>query len=481
MLNRLESTDTILNDSLETIVDKKNTPKALVEELEHASEVGKFTSSHDAELLSRITDFEAESKKVTRIIDYRMMPLFCIFYFVDFLDRANIGNATLGGIHEDLHLTPKQLSTCISAFYITYIMFEVPSNIILERTSAKVWLSFIMLLWGIMTLVMAFAQNFTGLIICRLFLGITESGYIPGIIFIMSKAYQPREFGTRMAILLCMSSLSGIVSGPIAYATSFLEGRHGLHGWQYLFIIEGIPTIVLSIASYFCLFDDVSEVKWLNDEQKALHRARSTSPVEDHSKAVDFSTIKKTLSDWKTWMFSLVYCLNALTFTSYTVFAPTIIDGFGFPVLTSQLLTAPPHALSAVVVLIGGFLVDKYNRRGILMLCGFSTAALGYTLLLILKKPWELYAALFIIPLGLGLQLSSVVSWAAVNFNDLDVRVIGVAVVVMLGNSGGIVSSYLYPLTDGPHYYFGNSFNLICCAVGAASAGLTSYFLYREY
>jgi hypothetical protein len=141
----------------------------------------------------------------------------------------------------------------------------------------------------------------------------------------MSKAYQPREFGTRMAILLCMSHLSGIVSGPIAYATSFLEGRYGLHGWQYLFILEGAPTIVLSVVSYFYLFDDVSQVKWLTDEQKALHRARSTSNTGGHS--VSLSTIKRTILDWKTWMFSLVYFLNGITLTSCTIFLPTIIDG----------------------------------------------------------------------------------------------------------------------------------------------------------
>ncbi|KAI8092333.1 major facilitator superfamily domain-containing protein [Gilbertella persicaria] len=434
----------------------------------------------DHDLLSTITDKEAEFKKITHIIDVRMLPLFCIFYFMDYLDRANIGNATLGGIQHDLHLTPQELSTAISAFYITYIIFEVPSNIVLKRTNPVMWLSLIMLLWGVMTLVMAFAKNFASLLICRLLLGAAESGYIPGILYMMSRVYRPSEFGLRIAFLISMASISGIVSGPIAYGTAFLEGQKGLHGWQYLFILEGVPTICLSVVSYFYLFDDIKNVHWLSPAQKVLHRQTTNTSSQEQTQ-VTWRNILSATMDWKTCLFSTVYFLNAINMVSYHVFLPTIIDGFGFPVLTSQLLTAPPNVITAIATVLGGYLADKYdNKRGVLMTTGFSIASLGYMLLLILHGRWARYTSLFIIPLGIGLQAPANVGWSAINFPRLEIRVIAVAVVVMIGNSGSVVASYLYPLHHAPHYYMGNTFNLCVAISGALFSALTSYLLYRQ-
>ncbi|KAI9273521.1 major facilitator superfamily domain-containing protein [Helicostylum pulchrum] len=431
------------------------------------------------DLVANIIDREAEEKKILKQLDCRMLPLFCIFYFVDFLDRANIGNATLAGIQDDLHLTPGQLSMAISGFYITYIIFEVPSNVVLKRINAVMWLSLIMLVWGIMTIVIAFVTDFTGLMVCRLLLGAAESGYVPGILYMMSKVYRPREFGLRLAFLLCMSSLSGIVSGPIAYGTSFLEGHGGLHGWQYLFIIEGIPTVILSVVSYFYLFDDVQTVPWLTSTQKALHKHYTNG--SDTEVPVTVKSFKKACYDWKTGLFAIVYFLNATSLVSYQVFTPTIIDGFGFPVLTSQLLSAPPNVMQTIMTLLGGYLTDRYsNKRGRLMGAGFAMAALGYLLLIVLESRWGRYGSLFIIASGLGLQAPANVGWSAINFPKLEVRVIAVAVVVMIGNSGGIVSSYLYPLSDGPHFYFGNIFNLCCAVIGSIVSIITSYLLWRQ-
>lgn len=214
-----------------------------------------------------------------------------------------------------------------------------------------------------------------------------ESGFIPGILYMMSKMYRPREFGLRLALLLCMSSVSGIVSGPIAYGTSFLEGQRGLHGWQYLFILEGVPTICLSVVSYFCLFDDIKTVSWLTDTQKALHREYTNAPNEEV--ALSMRIFLKAILDWKTFFFSITYFLTVINLTSYQVFTPTIIDGFGFPVLESQLLSAPPNVVQTISIIIGGYMADKFeNKRGILMVIGFSIGAIGYMLLLILQGRW---------------------------------------------------------------------------------------------
>ncbi|ORZ12407.1 major facilitator superfamily domain-containing protein [Absidia repens] len=399
-----------------------------------------------------------QEKKIVRALDLRMMPLFCVFYFADFLDRANIGNATLAGIQNDLHLSSSQLSFAISAFYITYIMFEIPSNCILKRTRASIYLSSIMLAWGLVTIVLAFVTNFVGLFICRLLLGVAQSGYVPAILYQMSLVYKPTENTMRVAVLLTMASLSGIVSGPLAYASSFLEGQNGLHGWQYLFILEGVPTVVLSVLSFFLLFDDISRVKWLTNDQKEIQRSRMAQSSSDsndgeHSNSsVTFQTFIQTFADWKVYMFSLVYFCQAVCMTSISIFLPTIIAGFGYPVLTSQLLTAPPCIASSAFVLLSGYITDRYDRRTPILIFGFFIMIMGYVLLLILHDSWALYGGLFVLTSGMGMVAAPTVGWSSVNFPDATIRVLAVATVVMIGNSGGVVASFLYPISNAPHH-----------------------------
>ncbi|KAG0739624.1 hypothetical protein G6F57_011692 [Rhizopus arrhizus] len=387
---------------------------------------------------SRLIDKKREQKLIARTIDRHIMPLFCVFYFIDFLDRTNIGNASLGGIKNDLNLTSEQLSLAISAFFITYLIFEVPSNIALKRTTATFWLSFIMLVWGIVTLCMAFTKNFQSLLVCRLLLGAAESGYVPGILYVLSKLYRPDEFSKRVAVLLCMTALSGVVSGPIAYGTSFLEGRKGLHGWQYLFIIEGVPTICLGIISYIFLFDNIEQVSWLTDDQKAIHKSHIQIP-EAHIH-VDVRTIIKAILDWKTIMFSLCYFLCGINLISFQIFTPIIVNGFGFSVLNSQLLSAPPSVMLAAATYLGGYLTDKHkNKRGIIIAIGFLVTAIGFMLLRILEDRWAKYGSLFVIPFGVGVQFAANVGWSAINFPILDIRAVAVAIIIMFGSGGGVL------------------------------------------
>lgn len=155
-----------------------------------------------------------------------------------------------------------------------------------------------------------------------------ESGYIPGILFILSKVYTPDEFSIRVGILLTMATLSGLVSGPLAYGVSFLDGRNGLTTWQYLFIVEGVPTIVLSMVSYIYLFNDIQDVKWLSTEQKVLQVNRMVHQcAETNDNPVTMKKFKKAVFDWKTLAFSTVFLLNSINVTSITVFSPSLIGG----------------------------------------------------------------------------------------------------------------------------------------------------------
>lgn len=161
------------------------------------------------------------------------------------------------------------------------------------------------------------------------------------MLYQMSRMYKPRELSSRIGILICMACIAGIVSGPIAYGTSFLEGRNKLHGWQYLFILEGVPTIVLSIVSYFSLFDTVDQVSWLTPEQKALQHKRMMDQEQGDgngsSSKIGWGTIYKAIADWKTWLFAVVYMTNAVNFYSFAIFSPMLIDGNVFRFCSSRI------------------------------------------------------------------------------------------------------------------------------------------------
>ncbi|KAI8089247.1 major facilitator superfamily domain-containing protein [Halteromyces radiatus] len=464
---------------MDDTMNKKETHISISSTSSSSFSIPHFTTHHVEIMNERNEDILAQEKKIVRRLDWRIMPLFCVFYFADFLDRANIGNAALAGIQTDLHLSATQFGFGISAFYITYIIFEIPSNVILKKTRASIWLSLIMLLWGIATICLAFITDFTGLVICRLILGAAQSGYIPAILYQMSLVYKPNEMSMRLAFLLTMSSLSGIVSGPLAYASSFLEGRLGLHGWQYLFILEGVPTVLLSFLSFFYLFDNIDRVTWLTEEQKTLQHMRMAESSPPSVTPITLKTFILAFSDWKLYMFSLVYCLNSICMTSLSIFLPTIIKGFGYPTLTSQLLTAPPSVVNSVFILLGGYLTDRFDFRTPVLMTGFSIMALAYTLMLVLNDAWALYGVLFIVEIGTGLIATSVVGWSSVNFPDTTVRAVAVAAVVMIGNSGGVIASFLYPSTNAPRHYFGNTFCLVCAVMAIGATGITGFLLYR--
>ncbi|ORE07999.1 MFS general substrate transporter [Rhizopus microsporus var. microsporus] len=448
--------------------------------LNNTSTIDVYSTMEDAKLYETIN--ELNEKKLVKKLDLRIMPLFCLFYFADFLDRANIGNAAIAGLQADLKMSSTQLSTAISAFFITYIIFEIPSNIILERTNAAKWLSFIMFVWGLATLMTAFVKDFTGLFILRLILGAAESGYIPGILFLLSKVYKPQEFSIRVGILLTMATLSGVVSGPLTYLVSSWEGKNGLHGWQYLFITEGAPTVLLSIISYFFLFDDLNEVGWLTNEQKLLQEKRIMQHVDEtiHSNSnTTLKTLSVALSDWKTWAFGIIFFLNSINLTSLGVFAPALISGFGFDMSTTQLLTAPPCVTATIGVLLGGYLGGKYNCRSPILAVGSIIVAAAYLCLYLLYDKWALYSTLLVVPIGIGLQASASLGWSALNYPDLTVRAVGVAAVIMIGNIGNIVASFLFKSSDAPRYAPAVLFNLVTAIVSGCLSGLTGLLLYR--
>jgi MFS family permease len=197
---------------------------------------------------------QVNERILMRKIDLHVIPFVVLFYFLSFLDRTNIGNATLVGLTQDLNLTDYQYRIALTILYIPYILAEIPSNLIIKKVGPNYWLSILVILWGIVGTLQGIVTNARGLWIDRFFLGLTEGGILPGIILYLSAWYKPHELQFRIGLFWSASSLAGAFAGLLAAAIGLMDHVGGLHGWSWIFILEGIITVIIGINGFFlCL------------------------------------------------------------------------------------------------------------------------------------------------------------------------------------------------------------------------------------
>lgn len=198
----------------------------------------------------------ADRKLLFLQVDFRLVPMLSILYLISQLDRANIGNAKIEGMDKDLHLTGVQYNIALSLFFVPYILFEVPSNILLKRcTRPSIYLGLLVTSWGIVMTCHGFVKNFSTLMVVRMMLGILEAGFYPGAVYLCTFWYMPKELASRISIFYCFSALSGAFSGLLAAGIAEMDGLAGYSGWRWIFILEGILTVLLGLSCFWLLID----------------------------------------------------------------------------------------------------------------------------------------------------------------------------------------------------------------------------------
>ncbi|KAH8924924.1 MFS general substrate transporter [Atractiella rhizophila] len=328
-----------------------------------------------------------EHEKMRRRLDIHVLPPLAFLWLANFIDRANAGNARIAGLEKDLGLKGTQFNTCLAVFYAGYICSELPSNLILKRVGANYWLPTLVIAWGVVTTLTGLVQNFAGFASIRVILGICEGGLLPGMILYLSTLYRRHELQIRVGVFYASASLSGAFGGLLATAILNLDGRAGLEGWRWIFILEGIATCVIGVITSFILPQSLATAKFLTPEERdfAIHRfhadAASTyqttaaaSPAEardsdEHEKidskvddaerveranTLDFDPYKiKEPFEWKevrrgifdvqTWLTGLSYLGLCMSLYSFSLFLPTIIANLGYSGPHAQLMTVPPY------------------------------------------------------------------------------------------------------------------------------------------
>jgi MFS family permease len=297
-----------------------------------------------------------------------------------------------------LGLVGEQFNTCISVLFAGYIALQIPSNLILTRVRPSIYLPTCMALWGVVSGCTAAVKDFHGLVVCRFFLGFLEAPFFPGALFLLSSWYTPRELATRTAIMYCGSLLSSAFGGLVGAGVQYgLNGAHGLHSWQWLFVIEGAVTVTFSLISLVILPDFPATTRWLSDEEKAVavHRLRVHSGSVDEERGPLFRGLLMAVSDYKVWLLALIAVLKTSA-GAVTSFIPTLVATFGYDRTQSLLMTAPPYVLAAFVSLGVAISSDRREERYFHLVSPLIFGMIGFIIAAATTSLASRYFALFL-------------------------------------------------------------------------------------
>ncbi|GAB5593247.1 hypothetical protein Unana1_08147 [Umbelopsis nana] len=388
-------------------------------------------------------------------------------YLGAFLDRGNAGNARLQGLQaEVLGGSDTRFSVCPSMFYVSYIALNIHGNMLAKVLPPANALALATFVWGVAATCQAAVTNYAGLIVCRLFIGVGEAGFGAAVALYYSLWYKKDEIATRIALFIGCGVLAGTFGGLIAYGVSHIHSTT-ISDWRILFIIEGFPSILLSIVVLFFLPDRPETSKYLTEDERVIANARLNrqgGPSEGPGH-FEMRSLKRALTDYKNWMICSMYLGLNLTLGSISGFLPTIISTFGYSNVTAQLYTVPPYAVAVVYMAIVSFLSDRYKIRGILVFIDAVIAMIGFAILIGIKYNEAVrYFAEFLIVAPTFTNIPLCLSWVSNNATESS-KAVALGLVNAVGQCFSILASFSFPSSQGPLYIQGMALNLAFSAV----------------
>ncbi|NVO15427.1 MAG: MFS transporter [Rhodoplanes sp.] len=294
-------------------------------------------------------------------IALRLIPFMMLLYLVAFLDRVNISFAALT-MNAELALSPSVYGWGAGIFFLGYFLFEVPSNLILERVGARLWIARIMVTWGLVSAAMAFVQGPTSFYVLRFLLGVAEAGFLPGMILYLTYWFPQERLARFVGLFMMAVPLASAVGAPLS---SFLLAAHGflgLSGWQWLFVIEGLPACALGIAVLFFLPDRPETAAWLTEQERAIVTARLAEDRAHPTHRLQ-AALGPALLDGRVWLLGAAYFGIVVGLYGVGLWLPQITRGLGFSITQVGLLTAVPYLVSAGAMLVWGRHSDAKGER----------------------------------------------------------------------------------------------------------------------
>jgi len=319
---------------------------------------------------------------VMRKVAWRLVPFLGLAYFVNALDRFNISIAALT-MNKALGLSATTYGLAAGAFFWSYVLFQLPANAVLTRVGARRWLTFVMLFWGACSAGTAFVTDTTTFVAIRFLLGVAEAGYFPGVAWFMTRWFPQRHRGRAMGIFYAFGASASVLGGPVSGNLLLLDGWHGLAGWQWVFLIEGIPAAMLAIACPFILRDRVADAHFLSANERDWLRERLER--EDRQSHTQTLTLAQALATPMVMMLIMGYLLIGFGVYSKNFFLPLMIKGMGFNDQVVGYLSALPSAAGCVAMILLSRSSDRTGERvwhcaGPCLIASAGLMIVGFTL-----------------------------------------------------------------------------------------------------
>ncbi|KIW30235.1 uncharacterized protein PV07_05994 [Cladophialophora immunda] len=415
---------------------------------------------------------------ILRHVDRRLVLTCGFIYCISLMDRTNLGIAVLSGMKADLNLIGERYNIITLVFMPTYSLFMPLANVMLKKLGARAFLPTVCLLWGASLASLGFIKSWGQAIPLRLLMGAFEAGCFPGCAYLLSCWYTRYELQKRVAVFYMVGILSQAFSGILGYAFSQLEGHGvgaswlgrlstvtgehgpGLAGWRWIFILQGVITMVIALIAYITIVNFPENahktfgLKFLTKAESDWIVARLEADREDvHAEKFNLKKFLSYAKDFKSWCFALIFLCNSNLTYSLAYFLPIILrDGMGFGVAAAQCLTAPPHVFSLLFMYGFAWAGDRYRLRSpTILVCG-TLSMVGLALLGFAGNTGARYFGVFLTCIGSNSTIPALLAWQANNVRGQWKRAFSSALMISAGGVGGIMGSLVFRSQDAPAY-----------------------------
>jgi ACS family tartrate transporter-like MFS transporter len=374
-------------------------------------------------------------------VRWRLIPFLFLLYIVAYLDRVNVGFAAID-MNRDLGFSAAVYGLGSGIFFLSYTLFEVPSNLILARVGVRIWIARIMFTWGLLATAMIFVNSAATFYVMRFLLGIAEAGFFPGIILYLTHWFPARERAKAVGYFMTATAMAGVIGAPVSSALLQLHGLAGLHGWQWLFLIEGVPAMLLAPVVLAFMTERPSDAKWLAPSE----REWLTREMEAEHAPVPHAhiTLRAALLSPRLWIVSLPYFCIVIAFYGISFWLPQIVQGSsGFSSAMVVLLSAIPYISATIGMVALGWNSDRTGERRWHVAGPCLVGALGFVLT-VLAPPTPAFALATLSIAAFGIWGTLGPYWTLPTaFLRGTAAAGGIALVNSVGNLGGFVGPFL--------------------------------------
>ncbi|KAF1916730.1 major facilitator superfamily domain-containing protein [Ampelomyces quisqualis] len=387
-------------------------------------------------------------------LDRYILPMLWSMYWLNYLDRNAIALARLDDLEEDLNLSSTQYQTCVSILFVGYLLGQIPSNMLLNRVRPSRYMGICMMLWAVVSALTALSKDFTGLLLTRFFLGVTEAPYYPGAVFLLSMFYTRKEVATRIAILYTGNILATAFAGLIAAGIFHgLGDVAGISGWKWLFILQGAVTFAIAVVGFFMLPDFPHNTWWLTQEERDLATNRmALDTVGNKGQTSVWAGFRQAGSDPMVWLFAAMAHMH-LAANGFKNFFPTVVKTLGFSQLITLVLTCPPYLIAGAVTIAVSWSSGKFNERTWHITISKCVATVGFLVACAPISVAGRYTAMIIFTIGTYGVNSLILGWCGSTCGQTpEKKAVAIGIVTTIMNASFIWTPYLWPKSDEPRY-----------------------------